>query len=301
MGNEGSVVAFVLENGPAAKAGLRVGDRVLRWGEEPVPEFKAPKRHQPEYGDWRASMRKLSRGLVVGRPVAIEVQRGTETLKLSIVPVSEAEIHRAMGGDGKPFPLPEGTTATVAYVENFDAIDLGRWLPEGFRPYEGNWRVLANQPACPSPVLVQDRPVLPWAVLLVTGERRELADGHVKVRFQPASGVADQAGGIIFRANDPKNFYLARASALEDTWTLYVVKEGVRTALEEMRIDPPAAGSWHTMEVWCEGDSLKATFDGQHTVEANDATFSSGWCGLWTRADGVTRFDDLEVGPSEKR
>jgi hypothetical protein len=53
------------------------------------------------------------------------------------------------------------------------------------------------------------------------------------------------------------------------------------------------------IEVEFRGDTFRATLDGRDAVEARDATFSSGWCGLWTKADSVTLFDDLRVVPAK--
>jgi len=36
------------------------------------------------------------------------------------------------------------------------------------------------------------------------------------VKFKPISGREDQAGGLVWRAKDPNNYYVARANALED-------------------------------------------------------------------------------------
>src|SRR5262245_58887054 len=43
-----------------------------------------------------------------------------------------------------------------------------------------------------------------------------LKDGFVEVKFKPISGKEDQAGGLIWRAKDSNNYYIARANALEN-------------------------------------------------------------------------------------
>src|SRR5262245_47183328 len=43
-----------------------------------------------------------------------------------------------------------------------------------------------------------------------------LKDGFVEVKFKPISGKEDQAGGLVWRAKDADNYYIARANALED-------------------------------------------------------------------------------------
>src|SRR5206468_1158310 len=43
-----------------------------------------------------------------------------------------------------------------------------------------------------------------------------LKDGVGEVKFKPVAGKEGQAGGIIWRAQDAKNYYISRANALED-------------------------------------------------------------------------------------
>jgi hypothetical protein len=117
------------------------------------------------------------------------------------------------------------------------------------------------------------------------------------VHFKPISGVTDASGGIVWRAQDGKNYYLARANALEDNFRIYLMRDGVRTELASVRVPLPAFDTWHVIDVWFEGPVFRATLNGGHLVEARDETFQAGYCGLWTKADSVTYFDDLEVVP----
>src|SRR5207245_11508444 len=56
-----------------------------------------------------------------------------------------------------------------------------------------------------------------------------LRDGFVEVKFKAISGKEDQAGGVIWRAKDSNNYYIARANALEDNVTIYDTVNGRRT------------------------------------------------------------------------
>src|SRR5438093_7200964 len=56
-----------------------------------------------------------------------------------------------------------------------------------------------------------------------------LKDGFVEVKFKPVSGKEDQAGGLIWRAKDSNNYYVARANALEDNVAIYYTINGTRT------------------------------------------------------------------------
>jgi len=53
---------------------------------------------------------------------------------------------------------------------------------------------------------------------------------------------------------------------------------------------------WHTLSLKVEGDLLEVVFDGQRIIQAHDATFGGpGKVGLWTKADSVTYFSNLEI------
>ncbi len=55
------------------------------------------------------------------------------------------------------------------------------------------------------------------------------------------------------------------------------------------------AGQWHTLEATAQGTKLNVMWDGRSVIDADDSTFAKGKIGLWTKADSVTAFDDLEA------
>jgi hypothetical protein len=67
------------------------------------------------------------------------------------------------------------------------------------------------------------RPEAIWSSYLsdLHKDDTSLKDGFVEVKFKPISGKEDQAGGVIWRAKDSNNYYVARANALEDNVTIY--------------------------------------------------------------------------------
>ena len=118
-------------------------------------------------------------------------------------------------------------------------------------------------------------------------------DVDVSVRFKPISGREDASGGIVFRFSEGK-YYVVRANALENNFRLYYYDNG-RRQLATATVQPPALGQWHTLRVVAVGDHIQAYLDGQLLLEHRDSRFSSGQIGLWTKADSVTAFDDLEI------
>ncbi len=159
------------------------------------------------------------------------------------------------------------------------------------------WKFVAGQwvrrPSGGRPVLAQTVETQPWAVALL--EDRKFSDVDVSVRFRPISGKEDASGGIIFRAKDGRNYLLVRANALENNFRLYAIVNGKRSTLASARVTEPALGAWHTLRVVATGPKIQAYLDGTAYLDHTDRTFTEGWIGLWTKADSVTEFSDLEV------
>ena len=147
-------------------------------------------------------------------------------------------------------------------------------------------------------VLAQTAEAQPWAVAIL--EDRKFADVDVSVKGRPLSGKEDQSTGLIFRAKDAKNYYLVRSNGLEDNFRLYTMTDGKRKQIASTRVDPPKTGEWHTIRVVAKGRKIQAYLGDKLLVDHEDGTFAEGYVGLWTKADSVTEFDDLEASGSGK-
>ena len=159
------------------------------------------------------------------------------------------------------------------------------------------WKFVAGQwvrrASAGRQVLAQTVETQPWAVALL--EDQKFADVDVSVRFRPVSGKEDASGGIIFRAKDGRNYFLVRANALENNFRLYTIVNGKRSTVASARVDEPKLGTWHTIRVIATGPRVQAHLDNAPLLDHQDKTFTDGWVGLWTKADSVTEFADLEV------
>jgi hypothetical protein len=128
-------------------------------------------------------------------------------------------------------------------------------------------------------------------------------DADISVKIKAISGREDQGGGIVWRYRDKDNYYIVRANALEDNVVLYKVLNGKREDLPlkgEGRTygkkTKVPSGQWNTLRVTARGNLFTVYFNGTKLYEAEDGTFTgAGKVGLWTKADSVIHFDDLQV------
>ena len=128
---------------------------------------------------------------------------------------------------------------------------------------------------------------------------KSLSAGNLDVtlRFKAVAGKVDQAGGIAIRLRDADNYYVVRANALEDNIRFYRVVKSKREQLEGADLKV-TANEWHQLGIRAEGERFTVTFDGKPLFTATDRTFASaGKIALWTKADSVTRFDQIEIRP----
>ena len=119
-------------------------------------------------------------------------------------------------------------------------------------------------------------------------------DIDLSVRLKAVAGDIDRGGGLVWRAKDSKNYYIARYNPLEDNFRVYKVQDGRRTRFQSAKL--PGDDNWHTLRVTMVGTKIVCYLDGQKHLEVEDATFSqAGKIGLWSKADAQSYFDDLTV------
>ena len=122
-------------------------------------------------------------------------------------------------------------------------------------------------------------------------------DAVLSVRFRPVDGRVDQAAGLVLRYRDARNYYIARANALEDNVRLYRVVDGRRIQFAGVDVRVPR-DRWQTLGLRLEGDRFEVALEGWALFSATDRTFAdAGRVGLWTKADSLTHFDGFEVHP----
>jgi hypothetical protein len=169
-------------------------------------------------------------------------------------------------------------------------------LVEDFEKDNPKWKFAVGTWVRRAGVLAQTAETPSWGVAIL--EDKKFADVEVSVKFRPVSGKGDASGGVIFRARDANNYYVVRGNALEDNFRLYTMKDGTRAVLASVKVSAPKLGEWHGLRVVAKGAKIQAYLDGKLLIDHEDKTYSDGYVGLWTKADSVTEFDDLEASGS---
>src|SRR5437660_10019973 len=180
------------------------------------------------------------------------------------------------------FAMAAGEKITMTY-------DLGAENPK-WKFAAGQW---VRRASGGRQVLAQTAATQPWAVAVLEDQKFE--DVDVSVRFRPVAGKEDASGGIIFRAKDGRNYFLVRANALENNFRLYAIGNGKRSTIASATVEEPKFRTWHLIRVVAKGPRVQAYLDNASLLDHQDKTFTEGWVGLWTKADSVTEFADLEV------
>jgi hypothetical protein len=203
----------------------------------------------------------------------------------------------------KTWTLTARSVALVAFLANpllaqqgakrtwtFDDDETGA-IAKGFTNEVGEWKVSSSDSG---KALAQyaKNPNSVFNVTLISDTNAK--DVDLSVRMKAIAGEHDQGGGLVWRAKDAKNYYLARYNPLEDNYRLYHVVSGKRTLIQN--VDIAHSEGWHTLRVIMTGDQITCYYDGKKYLEAKDSTMpDAGRIGLWSKADAQSQFDDLTL------
>jgi hypothetical protein len=174
---------------------------------------------------------------------------------------------------------------------DFEHDEPGK-IAKGFTNEVGRWEVVNDGG---NHVLHQRAKNEDAVFNLALVEQTGFKDIDLSVRLRAVAGEVDRGGGLVWRAKDAKNYYIARYNPLEDNYRVYKVQDGKRTQFQSAKI--PGDDKWHTLRVTMSGAKIACYFDGQKHLEVEDTTFpDEGKIGLWSKADAQSYFDDLTVG-----
>jgi hypothetical protein len=202
-----------------------------------------------------------------------------------------------------------GVSAVSNHAISFESTQTGA-APEGWTSTltgsgDPKWTVESDGTAPSKSKVIKQSGRATYPLLLKNDS--SVKDGFVEVKFKAISGSQDRAAGVVWRAKDANNYYVARANALEDNVVLYKTVKGARSPLDivgrkggygtDVKV---LAGTWHSLRVDFSGSRFRVSFNGKQLFEVEDSTFAdAGKVGLWTKADSVTLFDQIAYGEAK--
>jgi hypothetical protein len=131
-------------------------------------------------------------------------------------------------------------------------------------------------------------------------EQPHPAQMRASVRLKLVDG--ERVGGIVWRYQDPENFYLAALDLLLQEVALYRVSRGNRIRLDdedELELD---AEAWHSLRVVQDDDDVRVSLGGIGVMRARDRTSGEvGRAGIWAGGGATAWFDDLRIEPDLDR
>lgn len=165
----------------------------------------------------------------------------------------------------------------------------------------GRWEVVSDKTAAGGKSLAQlSGNTAANRFLVAIYNSTVFANGEITTRCKPVSGRVDQACGLIIRAADPRNYYIARSNALENNVRFYRVRNGERQQLATAENVKTPRGQWHTLTLRAEGNRYTVSLNGMVLHTTTDTTTpeprpTGGRAGLWVKSDSVSHFERVEI------
>lgn len=197
---------------------------------------------------------------------------------------------------------------------DFSTNALGE-LPTGWRAYRigdgkpGDWKVIhedvppilapisPNAPKVTKQAVVAQTSTDPtderFPVLVFDGDK--YGDFSYSVRLKINGGAVEQIGGVVFRFQDEKNFYVVRASALGNNLRFYKFVDGKRQPAVGPGIEIPK-GTWLTLTIEGNGNRFRVRLNDKLAIpDITDNSFPSGKIGFFTKSDSQVLFADPKI------
>jgi hypothetical protein len=193
---------------------------------------------------------------------------------------------------------------------NFDAVKPGTPPPNwSFISRPSNpvrWEV-RHDPGAPSRGNVLEK-VTPGTMdndnPVAVFDKDVCVDGDLSVKFRIDGGARTRTMGIVWRYQDPNNYYLLHFSADQKNIALFSVRDGRYQPVAITGARPGAytlphdirVGQWYVVKVMFRGSSIRVLFGNRRLFEAEDHQLDiAGRTGLWTRGRTAASFDDFRV------
>jgi hypothetical protein len=195
---------------------------------------------------------------------------------------------------------------------NFDGVKPGTPPPNWSfiaRPANNvRWEV-RHDPAAPSRGNVLEK-VTPGTMdgdnPVAVFDKDPCRDGDLSVKFRIDGGgrTPTRTAGIVWRYQNPNNYYLLHFSADQKNIVLFSVVNGRYRPVPIVGGQPGTVGvahdirvgQWYVVKVMFRGSQVRVLFGNRRLFEADDKQLDlSGRTGVWTRGRTSASFDDFRV------
>jgi hypothetical protein len=208
----------------------------------------------------------------------------------------------ALSASGAELHFNFGDYAIGTVLTNFESVVAGEGRP-------GQWSIVGDQVPSAFASFGTNGPTMNQSSVLAQTST-DTADEHFPIlvytgdifrnfklttRFKIVGGLTEQMAGIVFRYQNPSNFYVLRASALGHNVRFYKMVDGVRSAPIGPEVNI-TAGTWHSLQVACKGNEINCGLDDKPLMPSlQDGSFTEGRIGFWTKSDAVSHFRDADL------
>jgi hypothetical protein len=198
-----------------------------------------------------------------------------------------------------------------------DTVNFDNLKPGTFPPF---WTETATGPAGPSKWEIRLDPTAPSrrnvltqvtgaasdsAFLLAVFDKVICRDGDLSVKFKIAAGPRRiRTAGIVWRYQDPRNYYLLHFSADEKNIVLFRIQNGQAHPIPVAGARPGSfgvshdlrTGQWYAAKVIFRGKNVHVLFGNRQLFDAMDDSLEApGKTGVWTRGGTMASFDDFRI------
>jgi len=183
-----------------------------------------------------------------------------------------------------PGDRPSGVVIGQANAE------AGRWEVAADTTVGSTKHVLGRIPS--------DRPnPAPQVIFLDSVETMNL---DLTVRIRAPAGEDNSGGGVVFRADDERNYYVAWLSPQEKLVRIDKVVNGEVKTLGDLHVESMEPGQWHALRLTIRGAELEGLFDYRQYIAAREEAwefgrYKKGKVGLWARGRTAVYFDGVHL------
>jgi len=164
----------------------------------------------------------------------------------------------------------------------------------------GRWEVASDAKAVSRPNVLDRIPSgkTSSASQVIFLDGVEAMNLDLTVRIKAAAGGDGQGGGVVFRADDERNYYVVWLSPQEKLVRIDKVVNGEAKTLGDLSVESMETGKWHSLRLTIRGSEMEALFDNRQIIAAHEGAwefgrYKQGKVGLWARGPAATHFDDV--------